>query len=79
MNINLDWYKAEIINRVNTVLYVLGSKVFDFLEKNSYCDMPTLFNSLQSDKVRAILYPIYEVWNDIRWLDKYNNVSGFEK
>jgi dTDP-glucose pyrophosphorylase/predicted transcriptional regulator len=63
-------------SNVNAGVYVLEPKVFDFLEKNKYCDMPSLFNILQEDKLRVIVYPIYEEWSDIGHLEDYHNANS---
>ena len=68
--------KPILRNNVNAGVYVLEPKVFDYLEKNSYCDMPTLFNTLQINKLRTIVYPIHESWKDIGHLEEYNKANN---
>lgn len=61
---------------VNAGVYVLEPKALDFLEKNQYCDMPSLFNRLQEEKLRTIVYPIHESWNDIGRIEEYTNANN---
>ena len=68
--------KPIIKNNVNAGVYVLEPSVLELLEKNQFCDMPTLFNRLQKQKQRTIVYPIHEAWNDIGHLSDYNNANG---
>jgi dTDP-glucose pyrophosphorylase len=71
--------KPILRNNVNAGVYVLEPKVFDFFEKNRYCDMPTIFNLLQRDNLRTIVFPIHEAWRDIGHLKEYNNANGVGK
>jgi len=71
--------KPIIKNNVNAGVYVLEPSALELLEKNQYCDMPTLFNRLKKQKQRTIVYPIHEAWNDIGHLSDYNNANGFER
>ena len=68
--------KPIIRTYVNAGVYVLESKALDFLEKNQYCDMPSLFNRLQEEKLRTIVYPIHESWNDIGRIEEYTNANN---
>ena len=54
-------YKSNI----NAGIYVLDPAVFNYLERNVYCDMPQLFEKIRAVKGRAIAYPIHEDWADI--------------
>lgn len=69
--------KPILKNNVNAGVYVLEPSTLELLEKNQFCDMPTLFNRLQKQKQRTIVYPIHEAWNDIGHLSDYNNANGF--
>ena len=67
--------KPMLRTHVNAGVYVLEPKALDFLEKNQFCDMPSLFDRLQEEKLRTIVYPIHESWNDIGRLEEYTNVN----
>ncbi|MBI2791860.1 MAG: nucleotidyltransferase family protein [Gammaproteobacteria bacterium] len=58
---------------INAGVYVLEPQVLNFVPKNSYFDMPTLFSSLIKQKMRTAPFPIREYWLDI------GHLSDFEK
>ena len=62
-------------SHVNAGVYVLEPKALDFLEKNKFCDMPSLFNQLKEEKLKTIVYPVHESWNDIGRLEEYTNAN----
>ena len=67
--------KPMLRTHVNAGVYVLDPKALDFLEKNQFCDMPSLFDRLQGEKLRTIVYPIHESWSDIGRLEEYTNAN----
>jgi dTDP-glucose pyrophosphorylase len=56
-------------NHINAGVYVLDPKVLDLLKLGEHCDMPTLFNCLQDNNKKAIVYPIHEPWLDVGHVD----------
>ena len=58
---------------VNAGIYVLSPKVFDYIPKNEFYDMPTLFNTLIEENKKVISFPIHEYWLDI------GRMSDFEQ
>jgi len=68
--------KPILRSNVNAGIYVLDPKTLDYLKLNEYCDMPTLFNRIQKNKLRTIVYPIHESWSDIGHLKEYNNANS---
>jgi dTDP-glucose pyrophosphorylase len=50
---------------VNAGIYVLSPQVFEYLPKNIFYDMPTLFEDLIKDELRSVSFPIHEYWLDI--------------
>ena len=58
---------------VNAGIYVLSSKVFDYIPKDKFYDMPTLFNTLIKEKLKTLSFPIHEYWLDI------GRMSDFEQ
>lgn len=57
--------KPVVRNHVNAGIYVLEPKVLSFLQKEKYCDMPTLFARIKESGLRTIVYPMYESWLDV--------------
>lgn len=58
---------------VNAGIYVLSPKVFDYIPKNEFYDMPTLFNTFIEKEKNVISFPIHEYWLDI------GRMSDFEQ
>ncbi len=50
---------------INAGVYVLSPSALRYLQKNEACDMPTLFNRLQSAGKRTVAYPMHEPWLDV--------------
>lgn len=50
---------------INAGVYVLSPSALSYLQKNEACDMPTLFNRLQSAGKRTVAYPMHEPWLDV--------------
>ena len=51
--------------QINAGVYVLDPDVLRHVPAESYCDMPTLFDSLKPNGMRAIVYPLHEPWLDV--------------
>ncbi|RXJ55373.1 nucleotidyltransferase family protein [Candidatus Marinarcus aquaticus] len=58
---------------VNAGIYVLSPEVLHYIPKNSFYDMPTLFEQLISKEHKAISFPLHEYWLDI------GRMSDFEE
>lgn len=52
-------------SHVNAGIYVLEPNALTHLTKGEFCNMPTLFERLQSDNQATIAYPMHEVWMDV--------------
>ncbi len=50
---------------VNAGIYVLNPEVLDYIPKNEFYDMPSLFNLLIKEKKKTSVFPIREYWLDI--------------
>lgn len=58
---------------VNAGIYVLNPEVIDLIPKNTFYDMPSLFNVLIKQNQKVTVFPIREYWIDI------GRISDFEK
>jgi dTDP-glucose pyrophosphorylase len=58
---------------VNAGIYILSPQIFEFIPKNKFYDMPTLFNELIKQNLKTISFPVHEYWLDI------GRVSDFEQ
>jgi len=56
-------------------VYVLSSETLDFIPKEEYYDMPTLFEKLIDDKQKSISFPIHEYWLDIGRIDEFEKAN----
>ena len=61
--IDIIGFEEKPVHRshINAGVYVLNPEVLSFLEKDSYCDMPTLFERLQTKGNRTAAYPIQPI------------------
>ena len=50
---------------INAGIYVLAPESLNALAPNECCDMPTLFERLQADGRRTVVYPMHEPWLDV--------------
>ena len=50
---------------INAGVYVLDPVALSFLSFEERCDMPTLFERLQTQSQRTVAYPMHEPWLDV--------------
>jgi dTDP-glucose pyrophosphorylase len=50
---------------VNAGIYVLSPDALNKMSKNTYCDMPILFQRLKEGGSRTVAYPMHEPWLDV--------------
>jgi dTDP-glucose pyrophosphorylase len=50
---------------INAGVYALEPSALNVLVTDAYCDMPTLFERLQTKMQRIIAYPMHEPWLDV--------------
>jgi dTDP-glucose pyrophosphorylase len=50
---------------INAGVYVLNPDVLDFLQNNSYCDMPELIEKIRSKSNNVFVYPSDDAWLDV--------------
>ena len=52
-------------NHINAGVYAFSPSVMDWLVPSQPCDMPMLFERLQSRSIRTVAYPMHEPWLDV--------------
>lgn len=52
-------------SHINAGVYAIDPKSLAELEANTRCDMPTLFERLQTGAQRTVAYPMHEPWLDV--------------
>lgn len=55
---------------VNAGIYALSPDALEYLPKDTYFDMPTLFQNLMADGKKTAAYPLWEYWMDIGRLEE---------
>lgn len=50
---------------INAGIYALSPEALSSMATNSRCDMPTLFEQLQTEGKRIVAYPMHEPWLDV--------------
>ena len=57
-------------------VYVLDNKVLDFIPKNEFFDMPTLFEKVIDKNLKSISFPIREYWLDIGRMEEFEKANN---
>jgi len=57
-------------------VYILDTKVLDFIPENEFYDMPTLFEKTIEQKLKSISFPIHEYWLDIGRIEEFEKANN---
>ncbi len=57
-------------------VYVLDSKVLNFIPENEFFDMPTLFEKVIDRNLKSISFPIREYWLDIGRMEEFKKANN---
>jgi len=60
---------------VNAGIYMLSPQVFEYIPKNEFYDMPTLFEDIIKDRLKSISFPVHEYWLDIGRIDEFEKAN----
>jgi len=81
--VNLDEHRITSIEEkpvqkffVSAGIYILSSEALKYIPNNVFYDMPTLFESMISDKKKTISFPIREYWLDIGRLSDFEQANS---
>ncbi len=61
---------------VNAGIYLLSPKVLNKIPKDTFYDMPTLFEELMEDNENILSFPIHEYWLDIGQMVDYERANN---
>lgn len=61
---------------VSAGIYVLDPIAIEYLPKNSFYDMPTLFERLIEDSYTSTVFPIREYWCDVGKIDDFQKANA---
>lgn len=66
---------------INAGIYVLDPLVLSFLNTNTHCDMPMLFERIRVNAKRTVAYPMHEPWLDLGRIEDLElaNIQAKEK
>ncbi len=57
-------------------VYVLDSKVLNFIPNNEFFDMPTLFGKVIEKNLKSVSFPIREYWLDIGRMEEFEKANN---
>ena len=60
---------------VSAGIYMLSPEVLEYIPKNEFYDMPTLFERLISEKKNTVSFPLREYWLDIGRLEEFEKAN----
>ena len=60
---------------VSAGIYMLSSDILEYIPKNQFYDMPTLFEKIISENKNAISFPLREYWLDIGRMEEYKKAN----
>ena len=60
---------------VNAGIYMFNPEVMDYIPKDQFYDMPTLFTKLISKNKKIISFPIREYWIDVGRIEEYQKAN----
>ena len=64
---------------INAGIYALSPDALNEMVANTHCDMPTLFEQLQSKGKRTVAYPMHEPWLDVGRPEDLSRANGKSK
>ena len=60
---------------VSAGIYILSPEVLEYVPRNEFFDMPTLFEKLIADKKNVTPFPLREYWLDIGRIEEYKKAN----
>jgi dTDP-glucose pyrophosphorylase len=61
---------------VNAGIYLLSPKVLEYIPKDKFFDMPSLFERLIEKEYKTLSFPIHEYWLDIGRIDDFKKANS---
>jgi NDP-sugar pyrophosphorylase family protein len=61
---------------INAGIYALSPEALNQMKNNNHCDMPSLFDQLQTAGKRIVAYPMHEPWLDVGKPDDLNKANA---
>lgn len=60
---------------VNAGIYLLSPEVLNYIPKDEFFDMPTLYEKLMDDNKKVLSFPIHEYWLDIGRMSDFHKAQ----
>jgi len=60
---------------VNAGIYMFDPEILDYIPKNEFYDMPTLFKKLIDKNKKVISFPLREYWLDVGRIEEYEKAN----
>ncbi len=60
---------------VNAGIYMFNPEILDYIPKNEFYDMPTLFKKLIDKNKKVISFPLREYWLDVGRIEEYEKAN----
>jgi dTDP-glucose pyrophosphorylase len=60
---------------VSAGIYMLAPEVLDFIPRNEFYDMPSLFEKIINQKMNVISFPLREYWLDIGRIEEFKKAN----
>ena len=67
--------KTEFLAHLNLLFIRMKNHSNDYIPKNEYFDMPSLFEKLIQEKKNTITFPIKEYWCDIGRIEEFKKAN----
>ena len=61
---------------VNAGIYTLSPQVFEYIPKDEFYDMPTLFEDIIANNLKSVSFPIHEYWLDIGRMEEFEQAQN---
>ncbi len=75
MNIKTIAEKPLYSYFINAGIYCVNNKIFEFIYKKEYLDMPTLFQKIINSGNLVCAFPVCEYWVDIGCMEEYQKAE----
>ena len=60
---------------VNAGIYMFDPEILEYIPKNEFYDMPTLFKKLIDKNKKVISFPLREYWLDVGRIEEYEKAN----
>jgi dTDP-glucose pyrophosphorylase len=74
----VDYEEKPVVRSLaNSGIYAINKKAILLVNRDEFCDMPTLFARARSNREKTIVYPLHEDWIDIGRPEEFERAKKF--